>query len=67
MNLEKDSNLIFYALNMWANYIETGNVALSKQDAINCKYSEVIKKLSPSQMELTLRLRKLSEECFNAQ
>lgn len=37
MNDQKDSELVFSALNYWANYVETGEVTLSAQDAQSSK------------------------------
>lgn len=33
-DFEKDSDCIAYALDMWANYIETGDVSLCREDVI---------------------------------
>jgi hypothetical protein len=55
---EKDSQLEFFALSNWANYIETGDVAMSAQDAQNCK--RPFNALSQDQMTFVLRLRGLA-------
>lgn len=55
---EKDSQLEFYALSNWANYIETGDVCMSAQDAQNCK--RPFKALGMDQMAFVLRLRNLA-------
>lgn len=55
---EKDSQLEFFALSNWANYIETGDVGMSAQDAQNCK--RPFNALSQDQMAFVLRLRGLA-------
>ena len=57
---ETDASLIAYSLNMWANYIETGDICLNAQDARNTK--KEINALTTSQMEMVIRLRKLSSK-----
>ncbi len=55
-----DANVVSYALSMWANYIETGDVTLSRQDCKNCGYTDKIKHLSNDQAFFVARLRHLS-------
>lgn len=55
-----DVNVISYALSMWANHIETGDVTLSKQDCKNCGYADRVKNLSNDQAFFVARLRHLS-------
>lgn len=58
---EKDSELISQALTFWANYIETHDIAVSRNDVIEMEEYRKIQPLSEEQVELVLRLRKLSE------
>jgi hypothetical protein len=57
---EKENYMISYALNLWANYIETGDVTMSAQTAQKIK--EPFNALTEDQMEFILRLRKTSTE-----
>jgi len=57
---EKDSEIKYAALNMWANYIETGNINISFNDAINMKNYEILNTLDDFQKEFVIRLRKLA-------
>lgn len=59
MQGKKDSELVFYALGYWANYVETGEITLSAQDAQNAK--RPFKALSQDQMVMVLRLRNLAQ------
>lgn len=52
--------LIAFALNMWANFIETDNVALSARDAQQS--GQPYSALSADQMRLVIRLRDLATE-----
>ena len=38
-DFEKDSDCIAHALGMWANYIETGDVVLNREDVIRMVHS----------------------------
>lgn len=55
---EKDSEIKTFALNMWANYIETSDIHLSAVDAKQMKQS--FNSLTTEQMEFVVRLRKLA-------
>lgn len=57
---ESDDSLIRNALHMWANYIETGNIALSAKDAQQA--NKPFKALDLPQMKLVVRLRELAEK-----
>jgi hypothetical protein len=57
--METDEQKIHYALNLWANYIETGNVVLCAQDAQ--RQGERVKALDISQMKMVIRLRELAQ------
>jgi hypothetical protein len=59
MNEKKDSELLFYALHNWANYVETGEVTMSAKDAQNAKHP--FNALSREQMAMVLRLRDLAD------
>jgi len=62
MKNEPINVLISTALNMWANWIETEDVTLSAQDAINMKKNNIIQPLTLDQQELVVRLRRLAIE-----
>lgn len=55
-----DNELITRSLNMYANWLETGDVVLSKQDAINC--NKKTKDLNQDQLTLVSRLRSLKQK-----
>jgi hypothetical protein len=65
---EKDNEIIYQALIMWANHIETGNVNLSAKDAQDIpnvdfcgnKKKSIIKALDLNQMKLVIRIRELA-------
>ena len=59
---EKDNQIISYALNMWANYIETGDVTISASDAIHFKQNEKVQSLTIDQQKFCIRLRDLAME-----
>lgn len=59
---ENDNHLIIRALNMWANYIETGEVCCSASDAVKMGQHEKVNALTSDQMKLILKLRKLSRK-----
>jgi hypothetical protein len=56
--METDEQKIFYALSMWANHIETGDIVLGAEDAIERGIKT--KPLNEDQMRSVLRLRELS-------
>jgi hypothetical protein len=53
-----DQELIARALNLWGNWIETGNIILSAEDAQQRKLK--FNALSVDQMKLVVRLRELA-------
>jgi hypothetical protein len=55
-----DKDLRYHALHQWANYIETGIISLSAQDAQNM--GKKFKALSVEQMKLVIRLRELADK-----
>ncbi len=55
-----DSHLIYWALNMWANLMETGDVTFGAVDADNMKLK--INPLTTDQMRRIVRLRDLSQK-----
>lgn len=60
--MKTDSELISVALNLWANYIETGCVTLSRNDCIERKEYKKISSLDINQLTLVQRLRYLSTQ-----
>ncbi len=53
-----DNQLIYWALNMWANWIETDDINMSATDAANME--KRINPLTTEQMRHIVRLRDLS-------
>jgi hypothetical protein len=62
-----DKYLVFSALNVWANYIETGNPAVSGESLAKAGENAQSKALTPDQMRLILRLRDLSVKIMNGE
>jgi hypothetical protein len=62
---EKDNHVISYALNGWANWIETHDMSVSSADALKMKQTDLLRPLSHDQMKFVVRLRELSNEYFN--
>jgi len=62
---ESDHHIICQSLNMWANYIETGDVNMSQYDALNCNKPNTIQKLSQSQITFIEKIRALAADSFN--
>ena len=58
-----DQQLISHALNMWANYVETGNVSMSAKTAK--EMNEEVNTLNSRKKELVDRMRKLAAETIN--
>lgn len=62
MNMfETDGELIHMGLSRWANYIETNDSGLSRNDAIQQKKPEIIRALSEDQIKLVSRIRDLAK------
>ncbi len=61
MKDKTDSELISYALSLWANYIETGMVTMSAADCSNNGLKPRCKVLEPEEIDKVNRLRVLSE------
>jgi hypothetical protein len=53
----KPKHLHFQALQMWANYLETGDPCMSADTAVKCGQKEDVKVLTDDQKRLVLRLR----------
>jgi len=62
---KKDNHVIFHALNMWANYIETNDPTISRNDAIKINQLESIKPLDNDQQTFIIRLRTLATKHLN--
>lgn len=58
-----NKQLITHALNLWANYIETGDVITSATDCANI--GKTVRVINDEQKEMVLRLRKLAMEALN--
>ena len=54
--------MLTIAFNMRANYIETGDVNLSRNDAIAMRKTDIIKPLTADQLLLVIRLRQLARD-----
>lgn len=63
--MESKSQMISTALVMRANYLETGDVTLTRNDAINMKCANIIKPLDEDQQELVLELRRLARKILD--
>lgn len=61
-----DSELKSHALNIWANYIETGDLAMSAKDARNVGREGEVNNLPERKQELVGRMRKLALDELNA-
>lgn len=61
-----DKHITAHALGMWKNYLQTGDVCLSTQDAINCGTPEKCNRLDSQQQELVNRLDDLICKQLNA-
>ena len=60
---EKDKHVIYYALQMWKNYIETGSVTIGANDCINSPdLQNKIKTLSNAQRDYIDKLDKLAAD-----
>lgn len=57
---QSDAVVIAHALSMWANYIETGDVCMSAEDAERA--NEKFNALSTDQMKFVIRLREMETE-----
>ena len=57
---EKDNQIISYALNLWANWIETGDVTISASDSISM--NTLPKALTLEQQKFVVRLRELAQK-----
>ena len=57
--METDEQKIYFALNLWANYIETGDVTLCAKDAE--RTGDKVKALDATQMKVIVRLRELAQ------
>lgn len=60
--MNTDEQKIGYALGLWANYIETGNILLCAEDAE--KQGEKVKALNLEQMKTVVRLRDLAAKAY---
>lgn len=58
---EKDYQLIYTALIMRANHIETDDPTMSERTAYDLGYLDKIKKLSIDQIKLCIRIRDLAQ------
>ena len=56
-----NNEIIYRALMMWANYIETSDVNLSSNDAINMRRYNKINILDLYQQKFICRLRELAQ------
>lgn len=61
---DTDNEKIYAALKYWANYIETGDVCLSRNDAIRMNKRNIIKPLNIEQEKFVIKLRELAEKYY---
>lgn len=59
---ETDEQIIIHALNMWKNHIETGNVLLSANDAIEQKKHKLLKPISEDTRILLIKIKLLRDK-----
>lgn len=59
---QKEYSDIYQALIIWRNYIETGDVNLSANFAIQCGKSEIIKQLTTEQKKKCIELEELANK-----
>jgi hypothetical protein len=59
MHIETQEEMTVQALQMRCNYIETGDVCLSRDDAVKRKMSNIIKTLTPEQEELVAKMKSM--------
>lgn len=64
---EKDNQIKYHSLNLWANYIETGDVNMSANDAIKTNNRQCIQPLELEQQKFVIRLRDLANKELNNQ
>lgn len=57
-----DEDIILYSLSMWQNYIQTGNVSLSSEDAMNMKKPNLINPLNLDQIKFIARIETIKEK-----
>ena len=62
---EKDYEIKSYALNMWANWIETYDVTISAEDAHRMNKKSSLQYLTIEQQKFVIRLRELSQKILN--
>ena len=58
---DPDYIVVCHALNVWANYIETGDPAMSANDAVRAGRSDEIKPLDSYQLQMVRRMRDLTD------
>lgn len=62
----KNKEILWRSVSMWINYIETGYVSMSAQDAINCGRTNHIKQLDTEQKEFVKRLETLRDNILKS-
>ena len=60
----EQKNDIKCSLQMWANYIETGDVVLTAEDAARIK--KPVRALHPEQMKRIVELRELADRIYQS-
>lgn len=65
MNTKKDNELKCYALNFWANWIETDDMTMSAENAVKCDRRDKMNVLTLEQVKLVIRLRELAIKELN--
>lgn len=64
MSKTTDNHIIYEALLMWRNAIQTGDTSLSLQTALNTGQESEIRVLSSTQQEFVIRLEEIAEGTF---
>ncbi len=61
MNDMSDREVVYFALNMWKNLVETGDVHMSAEDAINIGKRGRVRSLNSDQAAFVARLNRLAK------
>ena len=57
-----NKQIIYNALTMWRNHIQTGNVATSVRDVVNIGKPDEVRNLTDNQREFVIRIEALAKE-----
>ena len=60
-----DKEVVFYALRMWKNHIQTGDVNMSSDDAIKMGKPHLCRMITQEQQDFVIRLEELSNDALS--